>query len=65
MRQVHHKEMGLLLHASDDHHRLAKIRLRMARRVGKRHEHLPVALFTLPDVILHDGVAAGEAMLIP
>ncbi len=63
--QVHHKEMGFVLDAPDDRHRLAKIRHRVTRRVGKRHEHLVVALFAFPDIIPHDGVAAGEAMLVP
>jgi hypothetical protein len=57
--------MDLLLHAPDDRHRLAKIRLRVTRRMGKRHENLTFAPFPLPDIGLHDRVAAGEAMLIP
>ncbi|BAQ71558.1 hypothetical protein NHU_04445 (plasmid) [Rhodovulum sulfidophilum] len=36
----------------------------MAGRMGQRNEYLAAAPFTLPHVILHDRVAAGEAVLI-
>jgi hypothetical protein len=42
MRQVDDEEAGLLLNAPDDRHRLAKISLRVTRRVGSlvlRHDH--------------------------
>ena len=64
VRQVHDEEMRLLLHAADDHHRLAEIGLRMPRRMRQRHEHLAAAPLALPHVILHDRVAADEAVLI-
>ena len=51
--------------APDDRHRPAKIRLRMTWWVGERYEHLAFALFPLPDAVLHDGVAAGEAWFVP
>ncbi len=64
----HDKEMGSQLDASDDRIRLAEIRLhmprRMPRRMYQRHEHLPQTTAPFADVILDDGLAAGEAMLI-
>ena len=64
VRQVHDEEMRLLPHPADDHHRLAEIGLRIPRRMRQRHEHLAAAPLALPHVILHDRVAAGEAMLV-
>ena len=43
---------------------LAEVRLGMARRVVQRHEHLAAAPLMLTHVGLHDGVAAGEPVLI-
>ena len=37
----------------------------MAGRMVQRHEHLPAAPPMLADVVLHDGVAAGEPVLVP
>ena len=54
VRQIEGKEVGLLLDATDDNRRLAEVGLRMARRMGQRHEHLAPPPFTLSDVILHD-----------
>ena len=64
VRQVHDEEMRLLPHPADDHHRLAEIGLRIPRRMRQRHEHLAAAAQALPHMILHDRVAAGEAVLI-
>jgi hypothetical protein len=64
VRQVHDEEMRLLLDTADDHRCLAKVGLGMSGRMCQRHEHLAAAPFALPHVILHDGVAAGEPVLI-
>ena len=64
MRQVEGEEVRLLLDPADDHDRFAEVGLRMAGRMSQRHEHLPPAAFALPHVVLHDRVAAGEAVLI-
>jgi hypothetical protein len=64
VRQVHDEEMGLLLHPADDDRRLAEVRLCMPGRMLQRHEHLPPPAFALPHIVLHDRVAAGEAVLI-
>ena len=64
VRQVHDEEMRLLPHPADDHQRLAEIGLRIPRRMRQRHEHLAAAAQALPHMILHDRVAAGEAVLI-
>ena len=64
MRQIEGEEVGLLFDATDDDPRLAKVGLRVAWRMGQRHEHLTPPPFTLSDVILHNGVAAREPMLI-
>src|SRR6056297_1512838 len=56
--------MRLLLDAADDDHCLAEVGLGMAGRMRQRHEHLAAAPFPLPHIVLHDRVAAAEAMLI-
>ena len=63
MRQVHRQVVRLLLNAGDHHHRFAEVRLRLARRMRQRHEHLLTAQRRRSHVVLHDGVAAGELML--
>src|SRR6202007_190949 len=47
------------------HPRFAKISLGVARRVVQRDKHLPMAALMFTHVILDDGVAAGEPMLVP
>jgi hypothetical protein len=64
LRQVEGEEMRRLLDAADEHCRFAEIGLRVAGRVVQRHEHLAAATPMLADVVLHDGVAAGEPMLV-
>ncbi len=64
MRKVEHKEPGFLLDTADHHRRLTEIRLRMAGRMRKRHEHFLTALFPLPDIVLDNRIAAGEPALI-
>ena len=57
--------MRRLVDAADEHGRFAEVDLGMAGRMLQRHEHLPPAAAALADVVLHDGVAAGEARLVP
>jgi hypothetical protein len=64
VRQVDGEEVRRLLDAADEHCRFAEIGLRMAGRVVQRHKHLAAATPMLADVVLHDGVAAGEPMLV-
>src|SRR5665648_1291486 len=63
-RQVEGEEMRLPLNTTDHHQRLAKINLRLPRRVMQWHKHLSPATLMLAHVILHDGVAAAEPVLI-
>ncbi len=65
VRQVESEEMCLPFDPIDDDQRLAEIGLSMPRWMGQRHEHLAASPLMLAHVILHDRVAAGEAMLIP
>jgi len=63
VRQIEALKVCLLLDPPDPHQRLAKIGLRLARRVYQRHEHLFVSEPRLAHVILHDRIAAAEALL--
>ena len=65
MRQIERKEVRFLLDPADHHPRFAKISLGVARRVVQRDKHLPMAALMFTHVILDDGVAAGEPMLVP
>ena len=56
--------MRLLLIPADHHFGFAKIRLRVARGVVQRHEHLTTTPLLLANVILHDRVAAREPVLV-
>ena len=64
VRQVEGEEMRFLLDPADDDHHLAEVRLRVPGRMVKRHEHLAAAPLMLAQVCLHDGVAAGEPVLV-
>src|SRR3546814_14856041 len=64
VRQVHGKEVRLALDPGDHHQGLAEIHLRMAGIVGQRHEDLAAAQPPLAHVVLDDGIAALEAMLV-
>ena len=64
MGQIRDEAVGLPLHASDDHHRLAEVALGVARRVGQRHEHLPCPAAVLPDVVLDYRLLALEPVLV-
>ena len=64
LRQVEGEEMRRLLDPADEHGRFAEVGLGMAWWMVQRHEHLPAAPPMLPDVVLHDGVAADKPMLV-
>ena len=57
--------MDLLPDTPDHRHRLAKVRLGVAGRMGERHEHLLGAGMLLAQVVLDDRVAARKAVLGP
>jgi hypothetical protein len=63
VRQIEGHEVRRPLHAGNHHLRLAEIRLRLARRVGQRDEHLLTAQLLLAHVVLHDRVTAHVAVL--
>ena len=66
MGKVEGKEVDLLArHTADHRHRLAEVRLGVARGVMQGHEHLARPKPPLTDIVLHDGVAAGEPVLVP
>src|SRR5665811_213551 len=64
LRQIHAKEMKLLAYPANHAYRFAEIYLRMARRMRQRHEGLSSARPLDPHMILDDGVAAREPMLV-
>ena len=64
VRQVEGEEMRRPLDAADHHRGFAEIGLGVAGRMVQRHEHLPPAPAMLADVVLHDGVAADEPVLV-
>ncbi len=63
--QVQHEVVDLALHAGDHRHGLAEVALGVAWAMGQRHEHLPHAPPTLPDVVLDYGVLTIEPVLVP
>jgi hypothetical protein len=65
VRQVECKEVDLALDAADDADRLAEVCLRMPWWVRQRHEHLLRPLPPASHVVLHNGDAAGKAVLVP
>jgi hypothetical protein len=64
VRQVEGEEVRRPLDAANHHIRLAEISLGMAWRMVQRHEHLPAAPAMLADIVLHNGVAAAEPVLV-
>ena len=54
MRQIEDEEVRLARHTPDHRTRLAEVRLRMARRMDQRHEHLPTPAVVLAHIVLHD-----------
>jgi hypothetical protein len=65
VRQVEAEEVDPPLLAPDHRHRLAEAGLPVPGRVHQGHEHLPPPQPPLPDIGLHDRLAAGEAVLGP
>ena len=65
MGQVDDETVGLLLHAADDHQGLAKVALRVSRRMGQRDEHLLGLTAMLSYIVLDRGVSAVEPVLVP
>ena len=65
VRQVHNKEVGLLLNTADNDDGFTEIRLRMSRRMRQWHKHLLASPLSLSHVILDDRIAAGEPVLGP
>ena len=53
LRQVEAEDMQLHAHAADDADAFAEVDLRMARRMGERHENLARSGAGVPNVILH------------
>ena len=64
MGQDQAEEGDLLALPPQFHHRLAEVDLGMARRVMQRHKSLARRLPPGPDIVLHDGIAAGEPVLV-
>ena len=54
VRQIEDEEVRLARHTPDHRTRLAEVRLRMARRMDQRHEHLPTPAVVLAHIVLHD-----------
>ena len=65
MRQVEAQDMQLHPYAADDTNAFAEVDLRMARRMGQRHEDLARPGAGDPNVILHDRIAASVAVFDP
>ena len=64
VRQVEREVVDLAFDAADNSERFAKVRLRMARRMYQRHEHLLGPPAQARHVILHDRDLAREAVLV-
>src|SRR3984893_8885740 len=65
MRQVEAEHMQLHPYAADDTNAFAEVDLRMARRMGQRHEDLARPAAGHPNVILHYGITAGKTVFEP
>ena len=65
MGQDQAEEGNLLPSAPDLDRSLAEVDLGMARRVMQGNEGLARRLPPGPDIVLHDGIAAGEPVLVP
>ena len=63
--QVDDEAVGFPLYSADDHQGLAKVALGVARGMGQWNEHLLRPPPMSPNVVLHDGVLAGEPVLVP
>ena len=60
----HDEKMRPILDAGDDRIRRAKVRLSLARRMRQRHKHRTPTKAPFPNVILHDGLFARDAMCV-
>src|SRR3984893_15525374 len=65
MRQVEAEHMQLHPYAADDAKAFAEVDLRMARRMGQRHEDLARPAAGARNVILHYGITAGKTVFEP
>src|SRR6202022_2430879 len=65
MRQVEAEHMQLHPYAADDANAFAEVDLRMARRMGQRHEDLARPAAGDPNVILHYGITPGKTVFEP
>src|SRR5580658_3603407 len=65
MRKVEAENVQLHPHAADDANAFAEIDLSMARRMGERNKHLARSHPRQPHIVLHNGIAAGVAVLDP
>jgi hypothetical protein len=63
MRQIHKKHMHLLGYAADHADRFAEIHPRVAWRMRQGDECHPGPRLRMPDIILHDRIAAAEPVL--
>lgn len=64
VRQRHDTKHRLGLAPTVDHLRLAKVKLRRARQMRKRHEHLGLSLPPTSDLVTHHGQSASVPMFI-
>src|SRR5580700_332052 len=64
-KQVETKHTQLHAHAADDAKAFAEVDLRMARRMGQRHEDFARPAAGDPNVILHYGITAGKTVFEP
>src|ERR1700720_4311917 len=65
MRQVEAEHMQLHPYAADDAKAFAEVDLRMARRMGQRHEDFARPAAGDSNVILHYGITAGKSVFEP
>ena len=63
--KVEGKEVDLPRHAADHRHRLTEVRLGVTGGMDERHKHLTRPKPPLANVVLHDGVPARKAVLVP
>ena len=62
--KCHDEKMRPILDAGDDRIRLAQSPLEHGPEEGQRHKHLTPTKAPFPNVILHDGLFAREAMFV-
>ena len=63
VRQIETEKMDLLPDTADHRYRLAKISLGVAGRMSERDEDFLAAGVLLAQIVLHDRIAAGKAVL--